>query len=223
MNKKTKNSKATKAIALTLAGIAAIGAGSIAASNMKDAKAMRILGGLKAIFTGSNTSNGSAYQGIQKSVSTVNNNWLSKFKAGNSSATVTTSRGLNGSKGSINTGSTTSNGSAYQGTPKSDSLVNNSAFDTTVKKHSPVTKQMMAVEKQVATSSKNPLTKNQSTQTSTTQSKGTQTTQTSTLRLNVSKDSNTSKTTIEPAVDTSKSDLTKASQKLQKHFSFKTK
>ena len=187
---------------------------------MKDAKAMRILGGLKAIFTGLNTSNGSAYQGIQKSVSTVNNRVFSKFKAGNSSATVTTSRGLNGSKGSINTGSTTSNGSAYQGTPKSDSLVNNSAFDTTVKKHSPVTKQMMAVEKQVATSSKNPLTKNQSTQTSTTQSKGTQT---STLRLNVSKDSTTGKTIIEPAVDTSKSDLTKASQKLQKHFSFKTK
>ena len=215
MNKKTKNSKATKAIALTLAGIAAIGAGSIAASNMKDAKAMRILGGLKAIFTGLNTSNGSAYQGIQKSVSTVNNRVFSKFKAGNSSATVTTSRGLNGSKGS-----TTSNGSAYQGTPKSDSLVNNSAFDTTVKKHSPATKQMMAVEKQVATSSKSPLTKNQSTQTSTTQSKGTQTL---TLRLNVSKDSTTGKTIIEPAVDTSKSDLTKASQKLQKHFSFKTK
>ena len=78
----------------------------------------------------------------------------------------------------------------------------------------------MAVEKQVATSSKSPLTKNQSTQTSTTQSKGKQT---STLRLNVSKDSTTGKTIIEPAVDTSKSDLTKASQKLQKHFSFKTK
>lgn len=182
MIKGERNSKIKKAVAVTLAGIAAIGAGSIAASNMKDAKALRILGGLKSIVTGRNTSNGMSYQGMHKSSSTINNNVFKNFKASSSGAKVSTSRVLNGSKGSINSGATTSNGSAYQGMKGNQTNIDNSAFDTGVKKHSPVTKQIKTAEKHVSTvlkpstgnttkstsdkSTQTPLTKNASTQTS---------------------------------------------------------
>lgn len=165
-----KNKKITKALALTLAGIATVGAGSIAISKSKDAQAfMRIFGGLKTIITGKNASNGSAYQGVPKSSSTITNQSFSSVKASSSSASVSTSRVLNGSNGAINSGSVTSNGSPYQGTPKTSSTINNQAFtpgngtykaikvpttgsDVTV--HEAPKTQMKTIEKQIATSNK---------------------------------------------------------------------
>lgn len=187
MIKGERNSKIKKAVALTLAGIAAIGAGSIAASNMKDAKALRILGGLKNIITGRNTSNGTAYQGMHKSSSTITNSAFNKnLKTSSSSAKVNTSRVLNGSKGSINSGATTSNGTAYQGMKGNQTSIDNSAFDTGVKKHSAVTKQIKTVEKHVSrvlkpsTGSTAKSTSDKSTQTTLTKNASTQTSHTTT-------------------------------------------
>ena len=71
MNKNIKNS--SKVIALTLAAVSAIGVGSMVLSNIKEAKALRILGGLGVIKPGKPISNGLSFQGIPGNSSLVNN------------------------------------------------------------------------------------------------------------------------------------------------------
>ena len=130
-----KNAK--KRIALTLAAVSAIGIGATTMSNTQEANAfMRILGGIRTMITGRSNSNGTAYQGTPRTVSTVNNSVFSKnIKTHNDGSKTSTSRILNGSKGSINSGVTTSNGTMYQGMEKNQTNVNNKAFDQHTNDH----------------------------------------------------------------------------------------
>ena len=173
-----KNAK--KRIALTLATVSAIGIGAATMSKAQETNAMmRIFGGIRNILTGRSTSTGTSYLGTPKTVSLVNNSAFSKnIKTHTDGSKTSTSRNLNGSKGSINSGVTTSNGTMYQGMEKNQTNVNNKAFDKHTNEHkvqdgvytatkvpttgSDVTAhpapqtQMKTLEKQLATSSKKP-------------------------------------------------------------------
>lgn len=151
-----KNAK--KRIALTLAAVSAIGIGAATMSKAQETNAMmRIFGGIRNILTGRSTSTGTSYIGTPKTVSLVNNSAFSNnTKTHKDGSKTTTSRGLTGSKGAINSGAVTSNGTPFQGMPKNQTQIDNSAFNTGsgVKKHAAPQTQMKTVEKQIATSSK---------------------------------------------------------------------
>ena len=95
-----KRGKLNKSIAFTLAGMAAIGAGAMTIDNGKEAQ---------AIIKGAS----------HKATKNFNNSNVKIPMTSSDGLGVTTSRGLRGSIGSINTGKGVSNGTSHQGIPKS--------------------------------------------------------------------------------------------------------
>lgn len=122
LTKNKKNAKLNKSIALTLAGMAAIGAGAALGGQNQDAQAM--IGRAGSMATK-----------VAKTVTTKIP--ATSGKISSSGIGVGTSRVLGGSKHSINSGKIGSNGTQYAGIPKtsasSTSMLNKNTTSTTQK------------------------------------------------------------------------------------------